>query len=318
MKVSELVQKYGLAVTATIPAEVILADGNVYFVNSKATNTLDANDGEHGNSWDQPFATLDYAVGRCTANQGDVILVAPGHTETVNAAAGLDLDVAGITIVGLGAGTNRPTVTIGLAATAGCDVDVNAANITVKNLLFNITAADITAMIDVNAANFTLEDCFIEMHADETTDREAVTGIDVNGGSANACDNLIIRNCQFHAYKGTAAGSAQAIELGEVADNVLIENCTIFGDFGNACIHNPTGKVLTRLTIKDCALMNLQTGDHCIELVSACTGMLIRNFYHGDTDAALADPGSCFSYECYGADTVDTNGFLVPLAGTAT
>lgn len=43
---------------------------------------------------------MDYANGRCTANNGDVVFVQAGHTETVTAAAGLDLDVAGVTLGG--------------------------------------------------------------------------------------------------------------------------------------------------------------------------------------------------------------------------
>ena len=76
--------------------------GKVYWVSS--VNGSNGNDG----TFQKPFGTLDYAVGRCTANAGDIIVAMPGHVETVIAAAGLDLDVAGICILGLGAGSLRP------------------------------------------------------------------------------------------------------------------------------------------------------------------------------------------------------------------
>ena len=43
--------------------------------NANASNSV----GNNG-STTQPFSTIDYAVGRCTANNGDIIFVAPGHT----------------------------------------------------------------------------------------------------------------------------------------------------------------------------------------------------------------------------------------------
>ena len=62
--------------------------GNVFWVDSGA--------GSNGNkgTFARPFATIDYAIGQCTANNGDLIMVMPGHTETVTAAAGIAVDVA--------------------------------------------------------------------------------------------------------------------------------------------------------------------------------------------------------------------------------
>lgn len=84
--------------------------GNVLFVDSThpaATDALGA-----GQSPDTPLATLDYAVGLCTANHGDVIYVMPGHAETVATAAAIDIDVAGVKVVGVGWGASRPTFTL--------------------------------------------------------------------------------------------------------------------------------------------------------------------------------------------------------------
>lgn len=71
--------------------------------------------------------------------------------------------------------------------------------------------------------------------------------------------------------------------------------------------------MLTNLAVEDCFLENTQTGDHAIELVSACTGRLVRNLYKSDmTQATAADPGSCFSYECYHDDVIDTSAIVSP------
>ena len=125
--------------------------GAIWFVDSGHAYASDS--AGFGRTPDAPFATIDYAVGMCTASQGDVIYVMPGHAEVVSAAGDLDLDVIGISVVGLGNGSLQPTVTLDTADTA--DVDVDAADITVENIHFRANFADIVAAIDVNADDFT-------------------------------------------------------------------------------------------------------------------------------------------------------------------
>src|SRR5688572_29807952 len=97
--------------------------GAVYFVHSSGSN------GNKGTSSDQPFATIDYAVSRCAANKGDQVIVMPGHTETTTA---IGLDVAGVAVIGLGFGRNRPALT---ATTAATDlVNVSAASCAMTNI----------------------------------------------------------------------------------------------------------------------------------------------------------------------------------------
>ena len=55
--------------------------GKVFWVDSGAP-------GGKG-TFERPMATIDAAVALCTANNGDIIVVKPGHVETVSAAAGL-------------------------------------------------------------------------------------------------------------------------------------------------------------------------------------------------------------------------------------
>jgi len=276
--------------------------GNIFFVDSGASNGGDTVG--HGDNPDRPFLTIDFAIGQCTANNGDVIYVMPGHAETIAAASGIDVDVAGITIVGLGVDEDRPTITM---SAVGSTFELAAAGCVIKNLLFKVTA-DTTVVIDINAAGCKVLACEIR----HGTAKEFVTAIDVNGGGANNCDRTIIDSCVITST--AAAGSTNGIELGEVADRVQIRNCTILGDFTNACIHNPTGKVLTNLMVLDSVLENTQTGDHAIELVSACTGILGRNLYKTDiTQATASDPGSCFSFENYHCDVIDVSGIISPL-----
>lgn len=128
----------------------LLTFGSIFYVDS-VTGSNTANDGK---TPEQPRASIDSAVGLCTANKGDHIICLPGHVETVTAAAGLDLDVAGITIVGLGSGDQRATINFTTATTA--DMDVDAADISMDNILFTGGIDALVNPIDVNADDFTL------------------------------------------------------------------------------------------------------------------------------------------------------------------
>jgi len=98
------------------------------------------------------YATIDAAVSACTANRGDVVYVAPGHTEAVTSSS-LTLDVAGVTIIGLGNGSMKPTLTF--AATSS-RINVTAADCTLQN--FRLQAAVggvVTAVLHATAAQNT-------------------------------------------------------------------------------------------------------------------------------------------------------------------
>jgi len=123
----------------------VLADfaGNVYWVNSVT--------GSNGNKGtrDKPFATIDYAIGRCTASQGDVIYCMPGHTEAVTVSS-IACDVAGVSIIGLGDGSNKPTLTFGATDSR---INVTAANCKWQNFRWTAGIGDVvTAVLHATAA----------------------------------------------------------------------------------------------------------------------------------------------------------------------
>lgn len=250
--------------------------GNVFFVDSAAAGASDT--AGHGYSPDKPFATIDFAIGQCSENQGDVILVLPGHTETVSGAAGINCDKAGVSIVGLGTGAARPTITLSAVAST---VAIGAANVTLKNLLFLFTAAS-TIGIDVNDNDCTLEDCELR----EST-AQAVTYIDVNGGGANAADRFVLRRCKIQSE---TANSTQAVEIGAVQDGIVIEDCWITGDFSVAGIHS--GSICTNMLIRRNVIRNVNAGDFAIELTAAATGLAVDNRFYANAAATCFDPGS--------------------------
>ncbi len=255
----------------------------------------------HGKSPDAPFATLDYASAQCTASKGDIIYLMPGHAETIISATGCNLAVAGVRVKGLGSGANRPTFTFTTANAAVMTVD--AANVSIENVVFVCGKDGQTIMLDINADDCAVRNC--EFRNDATY--QAVTMIDINGGAANAADRPKIIGCRFLS---TTAGATQAIEVGDVEDSVVVEDCFIYGDWSAAGIHSAS--ILTNLLLKGNVVANLQTGDHAIELSAAALGMLIDNRMYGDTLGTILDPGSCFCAGNLEVDAIDQAGVDSP------
>lgn len=222
------------------PGNVIT--GNVYFVHS--TNGSNSNnDGSEAS----PFASIDYAVGKCTANNGDVIYAMPGHNESVTAAGGLDLDVVGITVVFLGEGTDRAKVTFGTSASA--DMDIDAANVTLINPKFVAAIDALTGPIDVNASDFKIVNGeYHDAASKNTTDCIVAT---------SAAIRLKIHGWKF--YRSDEAGTEKEsnIQLNGVDDAELFD-IDICGAFNAGNIECVTDEWLN-MRMKNVTLVNTDT-----------------------------------------------------------
>ena len=283
---------------------LLLGIGNVWFVDAGDSNASDSSGA--GRTVGTPFSTLAFAVGQTTPSNGDIIILSPGHTETISAADGIRFGTAsvGVQVIGVGQGTNRPT--FDFTTVAAADMEIDAANITLRNLLFTMNGVDaIVAGIDVNASDFSMIGCEVQM---STSANQAVIAVDLD---ANA-DNAKIVDCQFLAPN---VGAAEAIEISGALTKILIRDLWIDGDFSDACVHSTS--VFTQALIRDSFFKNDQTTDHALEFTAAATGFLVNNRYHTDINPASAevvDPGSLFSFECYAVDLVDLSGILEPAA----
>lgn len=259
---------------------------------------------------------IDTAVGLCTANGGDVIYVAPGHTETISSATALSLDVAGITIVGLGEGDNRPTITLDTATTA--TIPVSAANITVKNMIFTANFADIVSFFTLTTAkNFKLDGCYFKATA---TNMNCKYVVDTNATTADA-DGLTIKNCLW-IEPDTATETMVKMD-GTNANVVIDGNRLVLGVKNNTpcLVAIATGKVLTSADIANNNVYRLNTDSATGALLVTTDGTntgFIRNNYvqHADTAAELLVTASsgfgCFDNRASGV--AGASGYLLPAA----
>lgn len=253
--------------------------GNTYWVDSGV--------GSNGNkgTFDRPWATMDYAVGRCTANNGDIIMVKPGHVETVIAAAGLAIDVAGITFIGIGNGSDRPKINFTTAT--GADMDVDAANTTMVNFLFTGGVDALTGPIDVNAADFAMIDCETRDATGQATDF-IVT-------DANA-DRMLIDGWTHRGDSNAGADTAITIVGG---DDITVKNFDIYGNFAVAAIENVTTAAVHLKVYGDrqCFIQTKNAADVAFTAVTTTTGFVGPNI-----NARLQDNAANITEAFVGAD----------------
>lgn len=217
--------------------------GQVFWVGNSTTFPPGVTGGVDGNkgTFQKPFATIEAAVNACLANTGDIIFVKPGHAETIANATTLVLDKAGVSIIGLGAGSNRPTLTFSTAATA--NIPVTAANVSVQNLLFKANFADVasvfTATGTATPTDFNVENCEFRDTSSILNFLTIVTG----NATANSMNGLRFANNKISSLGTTALTTA--IKLASDTDRVdLLDN------YGNWAVLNDTAALLAAGTVQ--------------------------------------------------------------------
>lgn len=248
--------------------------GSVFYVNSSLTGATAAknNIASRGKSPSTALYSIDYAVGLCTASRGDLIVVMPGHVETVATAAALALDVAGITVIGLGRGSLRPIVNF--TATAGT-ATISAANIHVENIIFNGAIDAVAAPLTVSAADCTLRNI-------EYRDASA-TQCTIFLTTTASADRLLIDGL---VYRGdSAAGTTSAIAI-VGGDGIIIRDFSIVGNFSTSAIDVKT-TATTNIQITDGYIWTKNSADLCIkDTITGSTGRIGPNLQFMLTDNA--------------------------------
>lgn len=206
--------------------------GKVFWVNNSSVlpeRGIAGSDGNPG-TYLKPFSTLDYAIGRCTADRGDVIYIMPGYTQTMTAADAVDVDVAGVSIIGLGKGSKRAKFTYTVAAG---EFVIGAANVHIENLWFVPGVTAVTKAIDIEIAgdDYEIVNCRFADAVVAGTDefnRCIIHPITVARG--------LIKGCYFDMGE---AGAVTCIEVATPEEIHILDNM-ITGDYSTGCIVNIT------------------------------------------------------------------------------
>lgn len=307
----------GLPLTVAQPGEIFWVSNNT----ALARGTKGGSDGNAG-TFNAPFATLDYAIGRCTAGRGDIIMIKPGHAESVTNATTLLLDVKGVAVIGLGSGTSRPTFTFTTANTA--TIPVSAPDITLYNILFvgNFLSIAAAITLGLTSQGFCVDTC-------EFRDTSAVLGFlspIITGATANSADDLTL----YNNLVTSASTSATAF---------LVVACTMarLRMAGNRVFHSGATNnvsaflehgalVLTAAVIEDNEVYGVNTDTAtgaCFIKTTATTGSgLVRNNVIRELDvaAAIIITAGAVQYgmfdNLYIGDGTQNSGFVLPAIGS--
>jgi hypothetical protein len=276
-----------------------LYPGNIYWVDSNGGG------GSKG-TFSHPVATLDAALALCTNDNGDIICLKPGHTESLSATQAVDK--SGVAIVGLGVNASRPTFT-GIAATD--DFDVQSDDVCFYNIIFKHTTANATAIINVGAESPTISNCRFELGAN------ALQAIVIEYDK----DDVTVEDCEFHV---TANGpdAAITIEKSTTSSPARIKILRNLFNGGNATNAWDNGDIFadgiaTDILVKDNLFMYMLASKGGVEFTAASTGMIANNLFAGGTLGQMIDPGSCLCFENYEADAIDESGRLFPTSAAS-
>lgn len=297
--------------------------GRVFFCNNSGLTQPGQIGGSDGNpgTYQKPFSSLNYAITQCVANRGDIIILAPGHTETITSATSLVLGTAGVAIIGLGTGSNRPTFTFTTANTA--TVAVTAANITLQNILFissflNVAGA-ITATGTATPKDLTIDNCEFRDTAGATNFIASVVG----NATANCLDGLSYSNNKVYGF-GVSGGTC-AIAVNSTSDRIsILDNYVIYPALNDTAGLVKFGANAQRLLrIGRNQLFRPSTSTTGGSLFSGggttSTGYVYDNYsYHlNATTGILAPTGTGLAFQnnyCMFLGAVDKSGSLNPVA----
>lgn len=240
--------------------------GMVFWLSNNTTGLLagqrGGSDGNKG-TFDSPFATLAGAISKCVAGRGDIILVKPGHAETITSATTLLFNVAGVAIIGLGVGNSRPTFTFTTANTAR--IPVSAANISVQNCVFVGNFLSIaTCFLLTTAPEFTVDRCAFR-------DTSAILGflsIITTTVSVNA-DGLTFTNNEVQSDATTTPGPA--IVIAGTMDRLTVVGNTVT----HSTISNNVSALIAHAALVVSHLLCTENTVYSVNTDTATGGLLI-------------------------------------------
>jgi len=282
-----------------------VADGDTAGNTPAVPNRKGASDGNKGTYLD-PFKTLDYAIGQCLADRGDIIVVLPGYVDTLVAGAEIDVDVDGVTIVGVGTGDKMPLIQYDHA---DATMEVNADNVTIMGLHFAASVTIVTIGLNIvdGADDFHIEGCRFSaqlLGTDEFVDAISVT----------TSDRGVIA---YNYFDMDEAGAASAVHLVGVCLGCSIVGNYITGDYSAGCIESIT-TAQEQVKIEGNTLINGVHGGlntvAAITMLTGSTGVIQNNQCY--TNVAAAITGAIVADGCFfgGGNYVSTTAETPPAA----
>lgn len=211
------------------------------------------------------FPTIALALAKTVSDRGDSILIANNHDETVTTAGGITVSTNGVSIIGLGNGADRPTITFTTAVAAS--FNITGAEVLIKNVQFTCGIDAQTAMVNVTGTDAQFQNCEFDTNSGTVG---AILGI----LTAATSDRLAVVNCRFLGPATNTGTTTTAQIQYESAVDILIQGCYFTGKMTQSIL-NVTGTVLRGLI--DNNRFVVATGTKAISVAAASTPGIFNN-----------------------------------------
>lgn len=274
--------------------------GNDWYVNSSASS------GGDGTTPDSAKTTLAAAL--ALAQSGDRIFIAPGHTETVSSASYITWSQSGVTVIGLGYGSSRPTFTW---STTASTIVISGSNNVLSNIRCTSSVDEMVVMFSVTGSRNVLD----RVDHFETTSCQTIAFATFTSGT-----DCVVQNC--HHYQANAAAATQIwITATSNTRFKLLNNV-----FMLALKDAAAGAVFFGVTSTNVLLQGnvVKMTGYSAALLSAflslntTTGMVCDNYIGADVAAntTINDMPGCYSFQNMCTNALDKSGILDPIADT--
>jgi len=177
------------------------------------------------------------------------------------------VSIAGVSIIGLGTGTLRPTISFTTAITAS--LNISASNVLIKNMVFTAGFDAITAMINVTGAYVAFEDC-------EVTTNTAAAGAVLGILTAATATGLRVERCRFLGAATNSGTTTTAQIQHEVGVDYIIKDCYFTGKMTQAILNATTclrGLIANNFFV-------VATGTKGIAMAAASTPFITNNRFN--------------------------------------
>jgi hypothetical protein len=275
--------------------------GNVFWVAATSKGGSDGNKGTER----RPFATLDYALTQCTANNGDIVIIKPGYTESITTNDQIDFTVAGVSVIGMGTDTERPTFTWDGTDATAC-IAMETANCSIRGCLFitSDVGDDITGLIRIEADNCEVAynefreglgqpECCILVS-------DAVNRAHIHHNKATSLVNGAAANDSFVTLTGVTTA----------ATGHNIHHNYVHGTYDQACIWVADAtQILSDISVYDNILINTTTSLYAIDFGSGTniTGIITGNRVVTNAEVTSIRPGGAdLVNNTWGLDTMQS------------
>jgi len=219
----------------------------------------------------------------CAANNGDVIVLVQNHAETIGTVA---LDKAGITVIGLGIGTDMPTITFDGASD---EIAISAANVVVSGVRCIAGIAEVANAFDMQAGS----DYSVVINCEFPEPGTATFEFDKVFQMVTGADNVTIA---YNTWINQAAtpGATCFIDGGAAA----IDSLSIIGNYINAdadvAALYSSDQADTNLLIENNTVIQEDIDQFNLELTGAATGFIKDNTWENLGGSSFyMDPGTC-------------------------